>query len=355
MPEPRFLVLRLGSLGDIVHTFPAISALRETFPAAEIVWLAHPRWHALVISSGLASEVRNIETRSVRSLRKALADLRRETWNAAIDYQGLWKSAALPFFAGIKRRIGFSSKTIREWGVPLLYSERVDAETTHIAEQNGELSVRAGARRVSAPFKLNVSAESQAAVCEQLKRCGVNQYVVLSPGGGWRSKCWPPNRFGALCQMIRKVLGLRCVINYGPSEDDLAHEVRAASGDAEPLLYDGALGDLMAVLRSAKCIVGGDTGPLHLAIALGTPAVGLYGPTDPTRNGPYHPEGRPSVAPKGADEQQIMAPYFGEDIVLRAANATKSHARIDQTDPSMLAVNVETVFAAVKQRLGEAA
>src|SRR5215813_13888336 len=103
MPEPRFLVLRLGSLGDIVHTFPAVAALRETFPAADIVWLTHPRWHLLVKSSGLASEIRDIETRSFASLREALARIRASHWHAAIDYQGLWKTAALPFFGGVQR------------------------------------------------------------------------------------------------------------------------------------------------------------------------------------------------------------------------------------------------------------
>ena len=129
MPEPRFLVLRLGSLGDIVHTFPAVAALRETFPAAEIVWLTHPRWKFLVESSALASEVRTIETRELSSLRKAIDSVRQSTWDASIDYQGLWKSAALPFFGGVKRRIGFSSHTIREFGVPILYSERVKPAT----------------------------------------------------------------------------------------------------------------------------------------------------------------------------------------------------------------------------------
>jgi len=350
MPEPRFLVLRLGSLGDIVHTFPAVAALRDAYPAAEIVWLTHPRWNVLVKSSGLASELRNIETRSPSSLRGAIRQVRAGQWDAAIDYQGLWKSAALPFFGGVKRRIGFSSHTIREWGVPLLYSERVKPETTHIAEQNGELSVRAGAHGVAADFALSVSAENEAAVRLQLQRCGVERYAVISPGGGWRSKCWPAARFGALCREIRESFGLRCVVNYGPGENDLAEAVRAASGDADPLLYDGELGKLMALLRGAVCIVGGDTGPLHLAIALGTPAVALFGPTDPTRNGPYHV--RPATLRGERCAGEVLAGHFGDDIVLRAANATRTHSRNDQTDPSMLAIDVASVFAAVRRRLG---
>jgi heptosyltransferase-1 len=350
MSEPHFLVLRLGSLGDIVHTFPAVAALREAFPAAEIVWLTHPRWHLLVKSSGLASEIRNIEPRSLPSLRRAIAQIRASRWDAAIDYQGLWKAAALPFFGGVRRRIGFSSDTIREFGVPVLYTDRVKAQSTHIAEQNGELSVRVGAQRVAAPFSLCVSPESQSAVRAQLQRCGVDRYIVLSPGGGWRSKCWPAERFGVLCREIRNSLGVRCVVNYGPGESDLAEAVRVASGDATPLLYDGELRHLMALLRNAICVVGGDTGPLHLAIALGTPAVGLYGPTDPARNGPYH------VATDGATVPHAgAAAHFGNDIVLREGSAATSHTRNDQTDPSMLAIDVASVFAAVRRRIGAAA
>src|SRR4029077_15014744 len=148
--------------------------------------------------------------------------------------------------------------TIREWGVPLLYSDRVEAKTVHIAEQNGELSARAGAQRVASSVELSVAPENESAVREQLRRCGVDRYVVLSPGGGWRSKCWPAERFGELCRQIRGSLGLRCVVNYGPGEDDLGQAVRAASGGAEPLLYDGELSQLMAMLRGATCIVGGD-------------------------------------------------------------------------------------------------
>ena len=114
MPEPRFLVLRLGSLGDIVHTFPAVAALRTTFPTAEIVWLTHPRYKLLVESSSLASEIWTVDTRSLSSLREAIGRIHHATWDAAIDCQGLWKSAALPFLAGVKRRIG---KT--DWRLPI--------------------------------------------------------------------------------------------------------------------------------------------------------------------------------------------------------------------------------------------
>jgi heptosyltransferase-1 len=348
MSEPRFLVLRLGSLGDIVHTFPAVAALRESFPAAEIIWMTHPRWKFLVDSSILATEVRTIETRAVASLRKAIEGVRQSAWDASIDYQGLWKSAALPFFGGVKRRIGFSSHTIREFGVPILYSERVRPTTIHIADQNGELSRRAGAKDRVAPVTLRVSTDDEADMRAQLQKAGIDRYIVLSPGGGWRAKCWPAERFGALCGKIHDQFGLRCVVNYGPGEDDLANAVRASSGDASPLLYNAELGPLMALLRSATCIVGGDTGPLHLAIALGTPAVALFGPTDPARNGPYC---NPCRSGTGSNPSRDTDPCDG-DIVLRVPNSVTSHSRNDQTDPSMLALHVDSVFNGVRRRIG---
>lgn len=330
MPEPRFLVVRLGALGDIVHTFPAVSGLRETFPNAEIVWLTSPRWKFLIESAQLASQVWTTETRSIGSLRKTIETIRGCHWDAAIDYQGLWKSAALPFFGGIQRRIGFSSESIREFGVPILYTERVRAAAKHIADQNGELSLRAGARHGVAPFSLRVPQQDDCGIRDHLHSLGLDRYIVLSPGGGWRSKCWPPERFGHLCRTIHESLGLRCVVNYGPGEDDLALAVRECSGDADPVPYNGPLGPLMALLRNAACIVGGDTGPLHLAIALDAPAIALFGPTDPARNGPYRTD----------------------DIVLRAPNVATTHKRSDQAHPSMVQIQVNEVFEAIRRRLG---
>jgi heptosyltransferase-1 len=342
MGEPHFLVVRLGSLGDIVHTFPAVAALRESFPAARIVWITHPRWKMLVESSGLASEIETVETRSLSSLRGAIRQQRKWHWDASIDYQGLWKSAALPFLGGVKRRIGFSSKTIREFGVPILYTERVRASRAHIAEQNGELSVRAGAQRVAAPVTLQVSQQEQAALSAYLRENGVDRYIVLSPGGGWRSKCWPAERFGSLCRRIDESLHFRCIVNVGPGEEDLVAAIGAASGDARPLVYEGSLAQLMALLRGAGCVVGGDTGPLHLAVALGTKTVALFGPTDPARNGPYR---GPETSASGACR----------DIVLRAPNVRTTHNRGREPDASMLAIEFDAVFDAVRRIVGATA
>jgi lipopolysaccharide heptosyltransferase I len=341
MPEPRFLVVRLGSLGDIIHTFPAVAALRESFPAAPIAWLTHPRWEFLVQSSRLASEVWTVETRALSSLRAVIRRLRQNPWSASIDYQGLWKSAMLPFFGGASRRFGFSSATIREFGVPMLYTDRVKTSKAHIVEQNGDLSLSAGTQRGTAHITLQIPDQDHVAVCASLRTQGLDTYVILSPGGGWRSKCWPAQRFGALCRRLKESRGLRCVVNVGPGEHDLAAALVAASGDAAPFVYRGSLGELMALLKGAACIVAGDTGPLHLAAALGTRTVALFGPTDPARNGPYRNEIR--------NEAQATEP---KDIILRVPGVQTTHARGPQPHPSMLAITVDQVFDAVSRCTG---
>ncbi|GAC1620516.1 MAG: lipopolysaccharide heptosyltransferase I [Candidatus Acidiferrum sp.] len=329
MAEPRFLIVRLGSLGDIVHTFPAVAGLRKSFPQAEIVWITHPRWEFLVESSGLASQLKTVDTRSLASLREAVEFIRARNWNAAIDYQGLWKSAGIPFLGGVKRRIGFSWAAIREYGVPVLYTERVQTASRHVADQNGELSAQAGARQHVASVTLRVRDTDASQVRSVLEQHAIERYVVLSPGGGWRSKCWPAERYGALSRMIYDNLNMRCVVNYGPCEKNLADEISRTSDGAQPLSYNGNLGELMALLKNAACLIGGDTGPLHLGVALGTPTVALFGPTDPARNGPY----------------------ASNDTVLRSSLAVTSYKRCDQPDASLLQIGVDEVLQAIRERI----
>ena len=171
-----------------------------------------------------------------------------------------------------------------------------------------------------------------------LRGLAIERYVVLSPAGGWRSKCWPPERYGALCQKIRGTLGLRCVLNFGPGEEELVSAVKAASGEADPIAYNGSLGQLMALLRNAVCIVGGDTGPLHLAVALGTPAVAIFGPTDPARNGPYR------MSDRSGNASLI-------DIVLRSPHAVTTYKRSSEAAPSILEIDVDAVFDAVHRQV----
>lgn len=327
MTEPRFLVVRLGSLGDIVHAFPAVSGLRTSFRNAEIIWLTHPKWEFLVKTSGLATEVWTVDTRNWAAVRGILARIRTHRFEAAIDYQGLWKSAAIPFLARIPRRIGFSSQTVREAGVPMLYTDRVKVSAErHIADQNMELSARAGARVCAGDVTLQVPEDDEKIVRARLAKDGTDEYIVLSPGGGWASKCWPAERYGLLAEKILEQFGLRSVINVGPGEEDLAAKVAHAAGNSQPIQFMGSLGQLMALLKNASAVVAADTGPLHLADALGTRVVAIFGPTDPARNGPYRRSG----------------------VVLRWEGAATTYKREMEADESLLHISVDEVTSAIR-------
>lgn len=326
MTEPRFLIVRLGSLGDILHSFPAVSGLRNSFSNAEIIWLTHPKWEFLVRTFECASDVWTVDTRDWNNVRSILQRIHRHRFDTAIDYQGLWKSAAFPFLARVPRRIGFSSATVRESGVPLLYTDRVNVNSAqHIVDQNAELSVRAGAKEPTHSVRLKLNPEDERIVAARLLQEGIDDYVVLSPGGGWRSKCWPPDRYGLLAKKLAADFSIRSVINVGPGEDDLASAVSQNAGDSRPLHFSGSLGQLMSLLNGASAVVAGDTGPLHLADALGTKVIAIFGPTDPARNGPYHRSG----------------------TVLRWEGATTTYKRGAESDESLLHISVDEVLQAL--------
>jgi heptosyltransferase I len=327
MTEPKFLLVRLGSLGDIVHAFPAVSGLRTSFPNAEIIWLTHPKWEFLVKTSRLATEVWTMDTRNWSNVRSILARIRKYRFEAAIDYQGLWKSATIPFLARIPRRIGFSSQTIREAGVPFLYTDRVRVSAErHIADQNAELSARAGARITTGGVALRVPEDDEKVVRARIAQDGTEEYIVLSPGGGWGSKCWPAERYGLLAEKLLEQFGLRSVINVGPGEEHLTAKVMQAAGNSQPIQFTGSLGQLMALLKNAGAVVAGDTGPLHLADALGTRVIAIFGPTDPARNGPYQRSG----------------------VVLRWEGATTTYKRETEPDESLLHISVDEVMSAIR-------
>jgi len=172
-------------------------------------------------------------------------------------------------------------------GVPLLYSGRVDVRATHVADKNGELSLAAGAAKSVGKFMLAIPDEARAECGKRLEERRHPEVCRAEPWWGWISKCWPPERFGELARRLFSEGGMRSVINYGPGEEGLAKRVVDVAGPSAAVSYSGSFGELMAILRGADCVVVGDTGPLHLADALGARVVAIFGPTDPQRNGPY--------------------------------------------------------------------
>lgn len=289
MPDQRFLLVRLGSLGDIIHALPAASALRDAFPEARIDWLIEPKWRRLLEGNPDLTEIIPLEKKSASGLISTIRKLRAARYTCAIDFQGLYKSALPTFASGAPRRIGFPSTYAREGLASMFYTDKINPRGAHKVDHNLTLAEAAGAAaRTSSPrFPLTLRPEDEKQVTQELARHNIADFYVLNPGGGWRSKCWPPERYGELHHRLAAQLGWRSVISFGPGEERLAQELVSAAGTLPPVVLPLGLGPLMALLRRAKFVVSADTGPLHLASALGTPVVGLYGPTDPARNGPY--------------------------------------------------------------------
>lgn len=324
------LVVRLSSLGDIVHTVPAVAALRESLPSARIDWVVDQRWASLVEMVEGIDDVIAL-SRSPLGVAACVQRLRQARYTCVVDYQGLYRSAVLSWLSGSTRTVGFDRTAAREPGASMFYSERVVPTGRHVAEMNIDLSVRAGARTPRRPrFPLRVHESEIRRAREKMLREGVQDYVVVSPGGGWVSKCWTPDRYGALCAEVWRRHGLRALVNVSPSQGDLARQVLHAAGDANPLVVSPPLPELAALLRGARLVVGADTGPVHLAAALGTRVVALFGPTDPVRNGPL---------PAGA--------------VLRNASGEEStYKRGKDYSETMLSVSVEQVLEAAEREMG---
>jgi heptosyltransferase-1 len=186
--DQRFLVVRLGSLGDIAHTLPAVAALREAFPEARIDWLVERKWAALLDANPELNEVISLDRGSWGALRNCVRQLRAARYTCAIDFQGLYKSAVLAYLSGAPQRIGFGRNLAREGGAAMFYTQRASPPAEHIVKQNLALAECAGARVGVCRFPLRVPEEAEAEIDRWLAARGIREFLVVSPGGGWRSK-----------------------------------------------------------------------------------------------------------------------------------------------------------------------
>ena len=285
----RFLILRLGSIGDIVHAMPLASALRTSFRDAEVDWLVERALSHVVAMCPDVSRAITIETRRVAGpggWLDVIARLRREPYDAALDAQGLLKSAVLARASGARRVIGWSRAHLREPAAAAFYTERVDASgVVHVIDKNLSLLRAVGVQAASRDVRLRVPDEG----AEELRAWPVGgaRYALINPGATWPNKRWPPDRFGALAARLREAHGLASVVAWGPEDAALADAVVAASKGAAVMAPALDLAAFVRAARRAAVVISGDTGPLHLACAAGAPVVGIFGPTDPRRNGPW--------------------------------------------------------------------
>jgi heptosyltransferase-1 len=345
----RLLIVRLGSMGDIIHTLPAATALRQAFPEAKIGWVIEERWAELLCTlptprSGprspqrpLVDQIHSVNTKKWRKsplsfqswqeIAACLSDLRAARYEVAADFQGAARSALLARWSGAP--VIYGAAQPRENVASMVYTRQRMADGIHIVEQNLSLAEAVAGQPLQQPeveFPYDETAEKECT--RRLQDLGPGEFVLLNPGAGWGAKQWPAERYAAVAQQLASE-GVKCLVNFGPGEEPLADTVENASGGAARAIAC-TLTQLIALTRRATLFIGGDTGPMHLAAALGVPVVAIFGPTNPARNGPY---GTRSIA-------------------LRSPASETSHARRPQPDEGLLAITPDQVVAAARRLLG---
>jgi heptosyltransferase-1 len=342
----RLLVVRLGAMGDILHALPAVTALREAHPEWVIDWVVEPRWRALLSAEGTAGrgpaqplvdhlhfaptkEWRKapLSRKTIHEIKALRAALKAEDYDAVLDLQGAIRSAVLGRLSGCRRRIG--EEHPRERAARWLFTERVATRGAHVIEQDVELaSAVAGDDLTPATPWLPVDPAAEAWANQILPRDAGALAVLINPGAGWGAKRWPLEKYAVIAQdLIDR--GCRVLVNAGPGEEPLADAIRQAASAATP--FACTLPQLIALTRRVALVIAGDTGPLHLASALGRPVVGIYGPTDPSRNGPYGTKFR----------------------VLRSPESRRDHARRAAPEAGLLTIQPEDVLRATAELLAE--
>jgi heptosyltransferase-1 len=351
----KILIVRMGAFGDILHALPAVTGIRAALPDATIGWLVEDNWSELLVAQrtiSSASElsaqkpvvnlVHSVNTRRWRrrmydpaTAREAVGvikKVRAAGYDAALDFQANVKSAIFAAMSRAPIHAGFADPRERLAG--LFYSQQFPRESEHVVEQNHSLAAQAlhqylGSAVLTLPApQLPRDAASEAWVEAEIKKLGIASFAIVNPGAGWGGKQWPAERFGELAKALARH-NLKTLVNFGPGEADLAQVVvRASDGNAFPV--GCTVGQLIAVTRRARILIGGDTGPLHLAAALEVPVVGLYGPTDPARTGPF---GTQSITLRHPDSE-----------------TTFSHHR--RPDEGLLKIEAQDVIAAARQLLG---
>lgn len=341
------LVVRLGAMGDIIHTLPAVAGLRAAFPNAQIGWAVEERWAELlgskeVLRFGPVSRekplVDFIHTVDTKSWRKSLLsgntrrqisavwrEVRNEHYQIAVDFQGALKSAIVARTANAGSVFGMANP--REAPARYFYKHRVATKGVHVIQQYHSLAEAvAGTSLPPGNAEFPHDPQAEAKVAEELSRTS-NDFVLMNPGAGWGAKQWPAERYGIVAQRLNKY-GVKTFINFGPGERDLASAVETASGrSARPLSC--SIGELIALTRRARLFIGGDTGPLHLAAALHVPVVAIFGPTDPARNGPHETK----------------------SIVLRNPGSRTSSSHTSAADPGLFNISTDEVFSAARNLL----
>jgi len=299
----NILIVKLSSIGDIVHALPSLAMIRRELPEATIGWAVDSRYAEILRGNTLVNHLIEIDTKGLRGgkvIEEMLLDvgrqfkpLRQHKFDVALDIQGLLKSATLTRWSGAKKRWGFARKDLREPAARIFYTDTVATEPqTHVIRKNLALVSKAlGLKADDANFDFPIFTcaehrEEAAAIAEKVGA----DFVILNPAGGWVTKLWHAEKYGRLADMVWEKLGLPSVIAIGPNEDKLAAEVLANNKTGKAFVAKPSLKGFYELAKLAHLYVGGDTGPTHIAVAAGTPIVGIFGPTEWWRNGSINPE-----------------------------------------------------------------
>ncbi len=297
----RILIVKLGSIGDIVHTLPSLAAIRRAVPGAEVSWAVEQRAAEILRDNPLLDRLIELDTKALRrwrsvsgetllATRQQLRRLRASAFDVTLDFQGLLKSATIARLSRTTRTYGFAPPALREPASRFLLTETINVpQNLNIIRKN--LALASGALGISVPtdgdefeFPIGVSAE-HVREAEAAAASVDGKFAILNAGGGWPTKLWSADRFGALADALLAQHNLPSLITYGPGERELAATVVGASRTGAARTVSLSLKGFYALARRASLYVGGDTGPTHLAVAAGAPVVGLFGPTEWWRNG----------------------------------------------------------------------
>ena len=300
IPNVRILIVKLGSIGDIIHTLPSLAAIRHALPDAEISWVVEERVAEILRDNPLLDRLIEVDTKALRrglmsgetlrAPRQQLRRLRASAFDIALDFQGLLKSAIIARLSGAHRIFGFSRDGLREPASRFFLSNTISInKNEHVISKNlalvtGALGITGAydLENVEFPLVINPNHEREA---ERASDGTNGMFAILNPGGGWPTKLWGPERFGDLADQLWSHHGLQSLVTHGPGEERLADEVVHSARSSKARAVSLSLKGFYALARKAQVYVGGDTGPTHLAVAANTPLVGLFGPTEWWRNG----------------------------------------------------------------------
>lgn len=299
----KILIVKLGSIGDIVHTLPSLAAIRKALPQAEISWVVERRAAEILRDNPTLDHLIEIDTKGLRrqtvsgetllALRQQLRRLRASSFDIALDFQGLIKSSTIAFLSKAKRRYGFVREALREPPSRFLLNKTFDIpHRSHIILKNLSLTeqgleIPVSFNPMDFEFPIGVSSEHETEADKAIELVG-EKFAILNPGGGWVTKLWSAERFGTLADALWENYKMSSVVTFGPNEDELAERVVKTSSSKKAKAMKLSLKGFYSLARQATLYVGGDTGPTHLAVAARTPTVGLFGPTEWWRNGsPY--------------------------------------------------------------------